>query len=52
VKSGGWLTFRALLQDAAIVAALQGAQAAAAQTIPDIANLPLLRILDTILWMR
>jgi hypothetical protein len=47
----GWLTFQALLQDPAIVAALQRARLTASQTNIGVAHLPLLRVLDTILWM-
>lgn len=51
-KSDSWLTFRHLMTDPAIVEELEKARTAASGTIEEIADLPLLRVLDTILWMR
>lgn len=51
VRSRAWLTFRHLMSDGGIVAALTLARTRAAQTNAPIGGLPLLRVLDTILWM-
>ena len=51
VKSDAWLTFQHLLTDKAIVGALKSARTAATKRNPRVGELPMLRVMDTILWM-
>jgi hypothetical protein len=52
VGSRAWLTYRYVMRDPAISARLSQLRATAARKNEGIAALPLLRVLDTVLWMR